>query len=55
LASAFHGELGDVLLDPFIVARVGWDIWRQAGEELQDEKQHKEDRLAKPDNPEGLK
>jgi len=55
LASAFHGELGDALLDPFIVARVGWDIWRQAGEELQDEKQHKEDRLAKPDNPEGLK
>lgn len=39
LASAFHGELGDALLDPFIVTRVGWDIWHQAGKELQDKEQ----------------
>lgn len=35
LASVLHGELGDALLDPFIAAKVVWDIWRQAGEELQ--------------------
>lgn len=34
LASVLQGELGDALLDPFIVARVGWDIWHKAGEEL---------------------
>ncbi len=38
LASALRGELGDALLDPFIAARVSWDIWRQAGQELKDEK-----------------
>jgi DNA-directed RNA polymerase subunit RPC12/RpoP len=37
LASAFRGELGDALLDPFIAARVGWDIWYEAGKNLQDE------------------
>jgi DNA-directed RNA polymerase subunit RPC12/RpoP len=34
LVSALRGELGDTLLDPFIVARVAWDIWHQAGREL---------------------
>jgi len=38
LVSALHGELGDALLDPFIVARVAWDIWHQAGRELADGK-----------------
>ncbi len=38
LASALAGELGDALLDPFIAARVSWDIWRQAGQELIEEK-----------------
>ena len=36
LVSALHGELGDALLDPFIVTRVAWDIWHQAGRELVD-------------------
>ncbi len=39
LASMFHGELGDALLDPFIAARVGWDIWHQASKEIRDEKE----------------
>lgn len=39
LASAFHGEFGDALLDPFIAARIGWDIWCLAGQQLQDERQ----------------
>jgi len=38
LVSALRGELGDALLDPFIVARVAWDIWHQAGRELADGK-----------------
>jgi DNA-directed RNA polymerase subunit RPC12/RpoP len=40
LVSALHGELGDTLLDPFIVARVAWDIWHQAGRELAGGQQH---------------
>lgn len=39
LASALAGELGDAVLDPFIAARVSWDIWRQAGQEPRNEKQ----------------
>ena len=34
LVSALRGEFGDTLLDPFIVARVAWDIWHQAGREI---------------------
>lgn len=37
LVSLLRGELGEALLDPFIAARVIWDIWRQAGQELKDE------------------
>jgi len=40
LISALKGEFGDALLDPFIAARVAWDIWYQAGRELADEQQH---------------
>ena len=37
LVSALHGEFGDALLDPFLAARLGWDIWHKAGEELEKE------------------
>ena len=38
LVSALRGELGDALLDPFIVARVAWDIWHQSEKELASER-----------------
>jgi DNA-directed RNA polymerase subunit RPC12/RpoP len=53
LASAFHGEFGDALLDPFITARVGWDIWCQAGKNLYGEKEAQENRYQE-NQPDGL-
>lgn len=53
LVSALAGELGDAVLDPFIAIRVTWDIWRQAGQELKDEKQDQEDTQAKINHAKG--
>lgn len=53
LASALAGEFGDALLDPFIAAGVTWDIWRQAEQELKDEKQDQEHRQADSNHAKG--